>query len=865
MSRTNWYEVWRDKQMKYRTGYRYLGNRGKLWVRLAGLVLLTAVVGCVGILGLFIFFAKDLPSPDRVVRREGFSSRIYDRNGKVLYDVFSGQKRTPVNMDQVPKQLQDATVAIEDKNFYTHAGIDPLTPLRIAYNLVLKRRVVGGSSLTQQLVKNVLLTNERTLWRKIKEFILTLEVESKYSKVQILQMYLNEVPYGGTAYGVGAAADAYFGKKVADLSLPEAAILAGLPQSPSTYSPTVGTRYIDRAKEVLRRMREDGYITKSQEAEASNQLAQVVIATQSGLLKAPHFVFYVKQLLADKYGEKVVEEGGLRVTTTLDWDLQEKAQQIVTEEVAKVKHLNIGNGAAIVIDTKNGQILAMVGSKGWELPDYDGKFNVVTQGLRQPGSAIKPVVYVTALRKGYTASTMLMDVSTVFPGGDKPEYVPVDYDGKWRGPVLVREALGNSLNLPAVKMVSLVGIKDMLAMGYDLGFSSLEPTPELLRRVGLSIALGGGEVKLIDMATAYSAFANGGRRIEPTAILKVTDINGKVLEENSPEESGRQVLSAEEAYIISAILSDPEARKITFGTGSLLEIPGKTVAVKTGTTNDKKDNWTVGWTPGSIVGVWVGNNDNTSMKQVASGVTGASPIWRKIMLEVLKGKADEKFVRPEGIVEIDVDKVSGYRAHDGFEAKREIFIKGTEPWADDPTHKKVKVCKGEGKLATPADMASGNYEEKEFIYLKEEDPFESVTGKNNWQEGILNWLKDQADPKYHPPSEYCGNTNPLWVRITDPGDKSRINSRDVKVRVEVDDINPVRRIDVFLDGNLRYTNGSAPYEVTIPNVSDGYHKIDIRAEDDKGNVGSRYTEFAVNQDYVGPPSPTPVPSPASTP
>lgn len=848
--------------MKFSGRRRVPRIKSQMLLRFVGTLLGLVIVGMVGLVGLFIFFAKDLPSPDRVVRKEGFSSRIYDRNGELLYDVFGDKRRVPIDINQVPKVLKDATVAVEDKNFYSHSGVDPLTPLRIGYNLLFRRRVVGGSSLTQQLVKNVLLSNERTVTRKIKEFILTLQVESKYSKDQILQMYLNEAPYGGTAWGVGTAAEVYFGKKVDELSLTEAAILAGLPQSPSAYSPSAGTRYIDRAQEVLRRMREDGYITRDQETGAREELSTVQIATQSGLLKAPHFVFYVKELLAKKFGEKVVEEGGLRVTTTLDLGLQEKAQQIVTEEVEKVKHLNIGNGAAVVADVKTGQILAMVGSRGWDDPDYDGKFNVATQGLRQPGSAIKPVVYLTGLKKNYTASTLIMDTRTVFPGGDKPEYVPENYDGKFRGPVLVRDALGNSLNIPAVKMVAWVGVKDVLATGFDMGLTTLEPTTQMLSRVGLSVALGGGEVKLVEMASAYSAFGNGGLRVEPTAILKVTDVNGKILEEwkDPAASSGRiRVMSLGEAHIISSILADPEARKITFGTGSLLEISGKTVAVKTGTTNNKRDNWTIGWTPSYIVGVWVGNNNNSEMKQVASGVTGASPIWRKIMLETLKGKSDEKFVRPDEVVEIEIDKVSGYRAHDGFETKKEIFIKGTEPWADDPIHKKVKVCKGEGKLATPSDVASGNFDEKEFLYFKEEDPFESQTGKNRWQEGVLAWVFGQADPKYHPPTDYCGNSNPIWVRITEPGDKVRINSRDVKVRVEVDDINSVRKIEVFVDGNLRYTNGSAPYEVTIPNLTDGYHKIEVRAEDDKNYAGSRYVEISINQDYVGPPSPTPSP------
>jgi penicillin-binding protein 1C len=853
MKTPSWYDVWQEKQM------RLTGRKTKLkgkWLLIAASTAFGGILAAwIIMLIVFAYFAKDLPSPDNVVRTQGYSSKIFDRNGKLLYDVFNGERQTPVKIAEVPKYLKEATVSIEDKNFYTNAGVDPLTPLRILYNLVLKQRVIGGSTLTQQLVKNTLLTNERTIPRKIKEFILTLQVDSKYTKDQVLEMYLNEVPYGGTAKGVGEAADLYFGKKISDINLAESAILAGLPQSPTQYSPYSGKLYVDRAKEVLRRMREDGYINSQLEKDTDASLMTVPISTSSGDLQAPHFVFYVKQELAAKYGEQVLEQGGLRVTTTLDVDLQNQVQQIVKEEIDKVKNYKISNGAAIVEDVKTGQILAMVGSKDWNDPK-DGKFNVVT-ALRQPGSSIKPVVYLTALRKGYTASTMLMDVQTTFPGGDKPEYVPVDYDGKWRGPVLVRDALGNSLNIPAVKMVAMVGIKDMMNIAYDMGFSSLNPTPELLSRVGLSIALGGGEVSLLDEATSYSAFGNGGYKVDPVSILKVTDVNGKVLEEWKPS-TGKQVMSPGEAFIISDMLSDNNARTITFGVKNMFVIPGHTVAVKTGTTNDKKDNWTIGWTPSFIAGVWVGNNDGTPMTNVASGVTGASPIWRRIILETLKNQPEEKFVQPDSVVQIAVDKISGYRAHDGFDSKQEYFIKGTEPWADDPTHVKLKVCKGEGKLATPADISSGNYDEKEYIALKEEDPLLAQDKTNKWQEGVVNWLATQADPKYHPPTDYCGSTNPLWIRITDPSDRSRINGSDLHIRAEVDDTSNVNKVEFFVDGVAKYTAGSAPAEVTIPNVGDGYHRIDIRATDDKGNVGTRYVQVSVNQDYA---DPTPTPNP----
>lgn len=808
------------------------------------------VLGMVAVVGVFAYVAKDLPNPDRVVRREGFATKIFDRNGKLLYDVYADQRRTPVDLNQVPLTLRQATVAVEDKSFYKHSGFDPLTPFRILWNIVSKQRVIGGSTLTQQLVKNTLLTSERTISRKVKEFVLTLQVESKYTKDEILQMYLNEAPYGGTAWGVEAGSQAIFGKSVSQLNLAESAILAGLPQNPTSYSPFVGDRYIGRAEEVLRRMREDGYISEEVEKQTVSSLKDVPISNQAGILKAPHFVFYVKDILSEKYGEKALEQGGLRVTTTLDLDLQEAAEKAVFEEIEKVKHLKITNGAAMVSDSNNGQILAMVGSKGWFEEGTDGKFNVVT-ALRQPGSTIKPVVYLTGLRKGYTAATMLMDVKTDFPGGDKPTYTPENYDGKYRGPMLVRESLANSLNVPAVKMISLVGVNDMLQTGYEMGLKSLEPKPELLKRVGLSVALGGGEVRLEEMVSAYSAFANGGKKVEPVAILKVTDNSGKVLE-SWQEKPAVSVIEPGEAFIISSILSDPQARQITFGAATSLTIPGKLTAVKTGTTNDRRDNWTIGWSPtGRIGGVWVGNNDNSPMKEVASGITGASPIWKRIMTAALKDLPNEPFATPEGIIKMDIDRISGYAAHDGFPSRPEYFIKGTEPTGEDPIHKKIKVCKGEGRLATLGDIASNNYEEREGLYFKEEDPFEGRADwkKNAWQEGIMNWLKDQADPKYKPPTDFCGSGNSVWITVLEPKDKSRVDGDDVTVKITVDDNYKITETRFSLDGTLKYTLKSEPWEVTIPNVSKGKHVLDIEAINEKGQTGSRRLEISVGEDF----------------
>lgn len=836
---------------------RNLGKSRNL-LRMAKFAFLGVILVFIVSLIALPLMAFNLPSPDKIVRKEGFSTKILDRNGEVLYDIFANQRRTPVTLDEVPLYLRQATIAIEDKNFYKHQGFDPLGILRGLSRFFTTGRAQGGSTLTQQLVKNVLLSSERSIFRKVREFVLALQIERKYSKDQILQMYLNEAPYGGTAWGVEAAAEIYFGKKVKDLNLVECAILAGLPQRPSTYSPFSSTpkAYIDRTQQVLRRMREDGYITKNQEEEAKNLLDSIAFQKGSSF-KAPHFVQYVQKILEERYGEAVVEQGGLKVTTTLDWKLQEKAQEIVAEEISKVEKQRITNGATVVIDSQTGEVLAMVGSKNFNDPNYDGQVNVTTS-LRQPGSAMKPFTYVTAFKEGYTPSTLLMDVPTTFPGGaNQPDYKPVNYDGKSRGPIQVRYALGNSINLAAVKILAMVGIKDTLKTAYDLGITTLEPTQETLNRVGLSLTLGGGEVRLLDLTDAYAPFLNKGYRIDPVVILKVEDSNGKVLEEVKPEK-GKRVLTEEQAFLIADILSDNEARKEVFGPNSLLNFPDKKIAVKTGTTNDKRDNWTIGGNPQVVVGVWVGNNDNSPMLNVASGVSGASPIWRRVLQEALKGKDPVSFDLPGGITTAPVDAVSGYAAHDGFPSRTEYFIRGTEP-GNDPVHVKLKVCKTDGKLATPSDIAAGNYDEKEFLIFKENDPT-AVSGQpNRWQEGIDAWVSSQGDSIYHPPTDYCGTQNPVNVEFINPTDRSSNLPNNFTIKVKADSTSDIVQIELEIDGVKVRTFTGLPYEHAV-SLSNGVHILRAKAKDSNNNESDRVITIGVNTpwDFA---SPSPSPSP----
>jgi 1A family penicillin-binding protein len=824
-------------------------------------------LGFLGIIFLFLclfiilpLMAFSLPSPDKVVRREGFSTKILDRNGKSLYDIFEDERRTPIKIDEVPLYLKQATVAIEDKNFYTHSGFDLLGTIRGLSRLFTRGYAQGGSTLTQQLVKNVLLTSERSVLRKLKEFVLAVQIERKYSKDEILQMYLNEAPYGGNARGVETASEIYFGKSAKDLNLLESAIIAGFPQLPSRYSPYSQTpkAYIERTQNVLRRMREDGFITKDQEEASLAELPEVKFQVKGSSFKAPHFVQYVQKILEERYGEKVVEQGGLKVTTTLDLDLQEKAQEIVAEEIAKVESQRITNGGVVVVDPQTGEILSMVGSKRFDDPDYDGQVNV-TVALRQPGSSFKPFTYVTAFKEGYTPSYMVMDVPTTFPGGEgQPDYNPVNYDGKYRGPIQLRYALGNSINVPAVKMIALVGIKDVLETSYNLGINSLPPTNETLSRVGLSLTLGGGEVKLLEMTSAYAAFFNGGYRVDPVSILKVEDSDGKVLEEVKTKK-GKQVLSSEQAFLISNILSDNEARREVFGPNSLLNIPGRQVAVKTGTTNDKRDNWTIGGTPQRSVGVWVGNNDNSPMLNVASGVSGASPIWRKVLIESLSGLESLAFEAPDGIVTAEVDNFSGKLSHDGFLSRSEFFDKSSLPGTDD-IHVKLKVCKSDGKLATPADIAGGSFDEKEYFLIKEEDPTAGA-GPNKWQEAILNWINGQGDDRYHPPTDYCGSTNPVNIDFDTPANESQINSNTFNVKVRPQSTSKIVRVELYInDSNVRNFD-SPPYEYSTNSLSDGVYKIKAVARDENNNQGERTITIGLNMPWNYSPSPEPTASP----
>lgn len=608
-------------------------------------------------------FIKSLPNPHALENQEiPQTTKIYDRNKILLYQIYANQNRTDVPLSKIPEHLKEATIAIEDKNFYTTPGFDIVGITRSAIADLSGKPLQGGSTITQQLIKARLLTPERTVERKIKEVALAVWAERIYTKDEILEMYFNQVPYGGTAWGAEAGAQTYFGKNVEDLTLAESSFLAGLPQAPSIYSPYSGNGDLwkSRQKDVLNQMVELKFITPEEAKKASE--TKLEFKPYRNNIKAPHFVMYVKDLLIEKYGLPVVERGGLTVITSLDLKAQDMAQKIISEEVEKSGHLNFTNGAALITNPQNGDILAMVGGRDY-FDENGGNYNVTT-ALRQPGSTIKVITYSAALMNGQTAATSIQDSPVSFAAPGAPVYSPVNYDGRFHGTVTLRNALGNSINIPAVKLLNQVGVSNMMNLAKDMGITTWnEP-----KNYGLAITLGAAEVKMTDMAEVYGTLANSGNRVELNPLVKVTNYQGAVLEEKGDVRKKR-VMPEEIAFIISNILSDNEARTMAFGTNSVLNIPKHTVSVKTGTTDNKRDNWTIGYTPNLLVAVWVGNNNNMPMNPLlASGITGAAPIWNKIMSNLLSTRdaKNEVYPLPSNIVTRSCGD------------KTEYFIKGTE-------------------------------------------------------------------------------------------------------------------------------------------------------------------------------------------
>ncbi len=666
---------------------------------------------------VYVQFFYDLPNPHNL---DNFPSKlttqILDRNGKLLYKIYKDENRTLITLDSLPQQVKNSFLAAEDKDFYNHKGFSVPGLFRALYKNVVDNKAEGGSTITQQLVKNTLLTNEKTLTRKIKELILSVEVEFAYSKDKIFEMYLNQVGFGGTAYGIQEASMQYFNTDAKNLDIAQSAFLAGLPQSPSQYSPFGDHPELAKSRQqlVLGQMLKDGFISNDQFQQASNE--KLVFNTNKTEIKAPHFVMYIKDLLTEQLGENVVNQGGLIVTTTLDLDLQEKAQEIVTSEVDGLKNYHVTNGAALVTNPKTGEILAMVGSKDYFNLNEDGQVNL-TLALRQPGSSIKPLNYALAFENGYSPGSVLEDKPISFNLPGQAPWTPKNYDGKFHGFVTLRTALGSSYNIPSVILLSKDGVQNFANLATKMGITTwTDPS-----RFGLSMALGSLEVRMVDMATAYSTFPNQGITTPLISILKVEKSNGEKIYAsgclNQPKTAniGNTAAAAEEtdclshqtispatAYLISDILSDNSARTPAFGPNSVLNIKNAVVAVKTGTSNDLRDNWTFGYTKDFLVSTWVGNNDNTPMSNIASGITGASPIWAKIVQTILINKPETitSSTVPQDLVKIPICILTGTLSCDGCPTRYDYFVKGTEPkTACDPA--KIK------EILNPSPSPSG--------------------------------------------------------------------------------------------------------------------------------------------------------------
>jgi len=643
----------------------YVKNKKRFLLKLAGLFILACLL--LGVWGLISVarMAQELPNPEEFIDGQiTQSTKIYDRAGEVLlYEIHGDQKRTVIPFSDIPQYSKEATLAIEDQNFYHHAAMDWKGTLRaLITNLTTGEMSQGGSTITQQLARNTFLTAEKTIQRKIKELILANWIEEKYTKDKILELYLNQIPYGTNAYGIESASQTYFNKSAKDLSLAESATLAAMIQAPSYYSPwgTHMEELINRKNYVLEQMNKLGFIDKQEEESA--QKIKLVFASQNiGIIKAPHFVMMVEDYLIQKYGEDIVEKGGLRVITTLDWKLQQIAETAVENGANRNTELYQGKNAALVAqDPKTGQILALVGSKDYFDKSVDGNFNVAVQGLRQPGSSFKPFAYVTAFEKGYSPNTVIFDLPTEFSSytdvcrlvninynDENPLcFHPQNFDGDFRGPINLRNSLAQSINVASVKVLYLAGLNDTIKTAQNFGLTTINDPG----RYGLSLVLGGGEVKLIDMVEAYSVFSQEGIKHNQAIILEVDSAKGDILEKYLDQAT--RVIDQQYPKLVNNILSDIDARAGLFQSSlNLTVFPGRDVALKTGTTNDYKDAWTLGYTPFLTIGVWAGNSDNTPMQKHAGSILAAVPIWSEFMNAALQNYPMEFFNKPDGVQE----------------------------------------------------------------------------------------------------------------------------------------------------------------------------------------------------------------------
>lgn len=791
------------------------------------LLILVALAGAVSFIvaGVFLLWASTLtmPSLDTVnERRSEQATKLYDRTGEILlYDMHQDVKRTVVKLDQMSPHVLHATIAIEDANFYHHLGIEPLAIVRaIVRNLIAGDLLggQGGSTLTQQVVKNSLLVREKTVSRKFKEWVLAIKLERLLSKDAILELYLNEVPYGGNKYGVEEASQGFFGKPAKDLDIAESAYLAALPQAPTYYAPHGNNRTaLDQRKNlVLERMFIHGYITKEERDAAQAEEVTFRPHVSSGI-KAPHFVFHVISELTKQYGEDELAEAGLKVITTLDWELQREAEAIVYKAAHEnASTFNASNASLMAIDPRSGDILVMVGSRDYFDEEIDGNFNI---GLanRQPGSAFKPFAYATALKKGYTTETVVFDVHTQFSTAcEKTDltsedgcYAPTNYDDKFRGPISFRNALAQSINVPAVKALYLAGMKETIETAQRMGISTLTDW----RRYGLTLVLGGGEVSLLEMTSAYGVFAHEGTRFPHHSVLRIEDASGKTIDTYEPHSSS--VLDRDVALQITDMLADNDARTPAFGSNSFLNFPGTDVAVKTGTTNDYRDAWIIGYTPEIAVGAWAGNNDNSPMEKKVAGFIIA-PMWHEFFQAYLKRHPDSSDFAPPPVISPDLKPILRGRFEGGQSAV---------------------VDRASGKLAT--DETPPEMRQEVFVpnmhsilhWVNKDDPRGPVPSNpasdpqyEYWEYGVLLWkgqsgmigsegtgpvLPDGTDDVHNEE-----NKPKVSIRNPDEG-KSYRGSQRMDVRLNIDSTFEVTKVDYFVNGRLIGSADQEPFSLSF--------------------------------------------------
>ncbi|PKL72734.1 hypothetical protein CVV26_00540 [Candidatus Kuenenbacteria bacterium HGW-Kuenenbacteria-1] len=797
------------------------------------------LIGITGVLG-WTWLSKDLPDPDKLLERsEELSTKIYDRTGKImLYEIHGEKKRTIINLEELPEYIKWSAIVVEDKRFYQHHGFDFKRIIKAFYiNLIQGGTFQGASTITQQFIKNAILTPEKTYTRKIKEIVLAYQIENKFSKDQILKMYLNEIPYGSQAYGIEAAAQTYFAKSARDLDIAESALLAALPKAPTYYSPWGNHKeeLLVRQKLILDLMIQEGHLKKEEVEKAKKiDILKKIVSRRENIL-APHFVMYVKELLTQRYGEKIVEQGGLKVYTSLDFEKQKIAEEKIKQGAEKNKKWEATNAALVAIDPKTGEILAMVGSKDYFNLKEDGNVNIALRP-RQPGSSFKPIVYAAAFKKGFTPQTVLFDLETNFDTTGKKSYVPKNYDGTEHGQVTLKKALAGSLNIPAIKILYLTGINFVLDLADELGYSTFQNRENF----SLPLALGAGEVKLLEHTIAFGVFAQEGIKHEITPILKIEDHQGKIIEDYTSDNQGQRILDQEVCRQINDILSDNNARSFIFGLRNNLNLGKRPVAAKTGTTNDFRDAWTMGYTPSLAVGVWVGNNDNTKMKIKAVGGDIAAPIWNAFMKEVLKNTPIEKFTLPKKIV------------------TNKAVLNGK--FIDETI---VKIDKASGKLATDLTPSSFIIEKKyskvhDILYfINKEDP-QGPYPKNawkdpqfkNWEAPVKEWAKEKGYLDEIIPTEYDDlhiKENQPKVKIIFPNDNETYTSSFIETKIGAEiPRKKINRIEFFIDNQLAKTINYFPQDfeqVPISNLENGFHKLKVVFYDDIDNQGENEINF----------------------